>query len=1040
MVDDALVKELKGLLEAGADAADPAAILKMMEFFKQVSKSSEDLAEELEDMDITVQMILTDIDKKFWIKATAYGKFIKIWDPEYGDGQEIKITPQGAVHMLQSDIEYIDVYVLNQWEYQETIYDDEFTFDADSGTLTLDGDVIGRFKKIIEGEYSSHHTSPIILECFVKQYRSINDSRGLSSEQMQSIATMQFIQASLLEYMMQFQLAVESQSKMNEIAYTVAITVITTALTLGIGGALGIGGGSALGLIKEPLEEVFVDPIIEAIATKIVKDLGGDEYAQMIASTLAESGREGLSLRNARSNAQFNQEVKLKMDTKTGMTKAEAIRLVKAEMKANQQDSSKASKVAKAALMTLSIFGLVLGMGGMFGTGGLGITALSMFFMSHGGGFIDFLERLREQEQINQNEVEVDNFIATTEADESRTYRAKLAYTSQFIENLKRESGLFDVSDTQKSQIPDNIVEKLFKDTIANEEVQYGVPDLMSLILNPRVFLDEGNSPPNEYKNIPAYLQTEQFQSILGEINRYLEREKDTITQEVEGLSKQEALAYVDRLVMNYLNTEKSNLMNKLTQKDKKQSNKVAPKVASYISAIYLLKFLPDSVSIKKMVPMVSNVKHQYFKYVRDLLYLTKKHERFVYNMKIIKKLVEELNLKLARENNRDVKLRIKSPKTQAEFSNMDGENAFKEIILEDEAGNQYKTTGTDLQQKHVPKKLSGKVKYTFKTLEDKIKERKDELIFPKTKKEWDSTGGTPSDRNIVVKCGSCGQERPVMVRTYFDNKRCPTCFHIDTRKWDFENVKEMLKNRGFRLYKFTKRNWDAQKDKSPSHRVLHVKCKTCNWETWATVNTIANDKRFGCRNCEIHSMEDRCRWYMERIFSYLANELKKNPEKASKFSEKFKDWLATTQPDSDLYINFEKAWPTWLKEDYANLELDGYNKFLEIAFEYNGKQHYNIHTMTNAWSYGDKELGRQKFWQQWKNDKIKTSKSSDRAVILIVVPYRINPNDFQKFIMLEFKRFTGIDLSEYNIPNFNFDRRINFIGDAHQKKLDEFK
>ena len=79
MVDDALVKELKGLMEAGADAADPAAILKMMEFFKQISKDSEDLAEELEDMDITVQMVLTDVDKKYWIKATS-------GDLTYGEG------------------------------------------------------------------------------------------------------------------------------------------------------------------------------------------------------------------------------------------------------------------------------------------------------------------------------------------------------------------------------------------------------------------------------------------------------------------------------------------------------------------------------------------------------------------------------------------------------------------------------------------------------------------------------------------------------------------------------------------------------------------------------------------------------------------------------------------------------------------------------------------------------------------------------------------------------------------------------------------
>jgi len=79
MVDDALVKEIKGLMDAGADAADPSAILKIMEFFKQISKDSEDLAEELEDMDITVQMVLTDVDKKYWIKATS-------GDLTYGEG------------------------------------------------------------------------------------------------------------------------------------------------------------------------------------------------------------------------------------------------------------------------------------------------------------------------------------------------------------------------------------------------------------------------------------------------------------------------------------------------------------------------------------------------------------------------------------------------------------------------------------------------------------------------------------------------------------------------------------------------------------------------------------------------------------------------------------------------------------------------------------------------------------------------------------------------------------------------------------------
>ena len=69
MVDEALLKKLKGKFDAGSDAASAEDIMDVFEFFLQVSKENEDLAEELEDMDITVQAILTDVDKKFWIKA-----------------------------------------------------------------------------------------------------------------------------------------------------------------------------------------------------------------------------------------------------------------------------------------------------------------------------------------------------------------------------------------------------------------------------------------------------------------------------------------------------------------------------------------------------------------------------------------------------------------------------------------------------------------------------------------------------------------------------------------------------------------------------------------------------------------------------------------------------------------------------------------------------------------------------------------------------------------------------------------------------------
>ena len=79
MVDEALLKDLKAKMDAGADTANADDIPKVFQFFVEVSKENEDLQEELEDMDIIVQQVLTDVGKKFWLKA-ADGKL------EYGEG------------------------------------------------------------------------------------------------------------------------------------------------------------------------------------------------------------------------------------------------------------------------------------------------------------------------------------------------------------------------------------------------------------------------------------------------------------------------------------------------------------------------------------------------------------------------------------------------------------------------------------------------------------------------------------------------------------------------------------------------------------------------------------------------------------------------------------------------------------------------------------------------------------------------------------------------------------------------------------------
>lgn len=67
MVDESLLKKMKAAQDAGAASASADDMLMVFDFIKQISIENEDLKEELEDMDIAIQMIITDADKKNWL-------------------------------------------------------------------------------------------------------------------------------------------------------------------------------------------------------------------------------------------------------------------------------------------------------------------------------------------------------------------------------------------------------------------------------------------------------------------------------------------------------------------------------------------------------------------------------------------------------------------------------------------------------------------------------------------------------------------------------------------------------------------------------------------------------------------------------------------------------------------------------------------------------------------------------------------------------------------------------------------------------------
>ncbi|SEA31669.1 zinc-ribbon domain-containing protein [Selenomonas ruminantium] len=79
------------------------------------------------------------------------------------------------------------------------------------------------------------------------------------------------------------------------------------------------------------------------------------------------------------------------------------------------------------------------------------------------------------------------------------------------------------------------------------------------------------------------------------------------------------------------------------------------------------------------------------------------------------------------------------------------------------------------------------------------------------------------------------------------------------------------------------------------------------------------------------------------------------------------------------LGIKLSKKRPPWLLGvDGHRLEYDGYNEENKIAFEYQGKQHYE-----NIFGVSD-----EKYARQMRNDAIKKKLSQQKGITLVIVPY----------------------------------------------------
>lgn len=67
MVKESLLRDLRTTMNLGSSRAKVEDISNFLEFIKYIASENEDLIDELEDMDISIQLVLRDVNKKFWL-------------------------------------------------------------------------------------------------------------------------------------------------------------------------------------------------------------------------------------------------------------------------------------------------------------------------------------------------------------------------------------------------------------------------------------------------------------------------------------------------------------------------------------------------------------------------------------------------------------------------------------------------------------------------------------------------------------------------------------------------------------------------------------------------------------------------------------------------------------------------------------------------------------------------------------------------------------------------------------------------------------
>jgi hypothetical protein len=289
----------------------------------------------------------------------------------------------------------------------------------------------------------------------------------------------------------------------------------------------------------------------------------------------------------------------------------------------------------------------------------------------------------------------------------------------------------------------------------------------------------------------------------------------------------------------------------------------------------------------------------------------------------------------------------------------------------------------------------------------------------------------------LKLRCEN-GHEIEISMNNFRINGKCKFC----TTRWCLGDIKKKVESLGGKL---------LSRKFGNVHFGLSIECQKGHI-TQSCLSYMLKYNRISCMTCGKNSQKLNLDTISTLVEPYGGKCLEKeyiNARTKMKFICKFgheftttvdsittkKSWCPKCRVKSAgeeiCRIHFEKIFgkafpsckPSWLLNNSGNcMELDGYCKELDIAFEFHGQQHY--YDVPYYYKKGKTLEKRQQ------DDKLKETLCKQKGINLIIIPYNINFKNLKDYILNKFPLLE----KDFNKEEVHWKNAIIFS--RHEKSL----